>query len=107
MGGFYAMRGSALTILKTAIDRLFPASFRMNIDFPAFDMLHLSGRNATHPLIRLVERLPLSLVVAGTGLPPPRFALKDSDPLWAKAHVESYAAAARPLAPSGTSNYGF
>ena len=99
----------------------------MNIDFLAFDSLHHLGESATHPLIRLVVRLPLSLLVAPQG---------DSDPLRAKARVESYAspglpprrfAAAsgvvggfaalrirrppcggtRPNAPSGASNCGF
>ena len=76
---------------------------------------------------------PLSRLVAGPGLPPRCFALKDSfqyplegysdplraearvesyalkdsDPLWAEAHVESYAADTRPDAPSGASNCGF
>ncbi len=62
----------------------------MNIDFIAFDSLHHLGEHATHPLIRLVERLPLSLLVAGPGLPPRRFA-----------------AVTRPNAPSGASNCGF
>ena len=62
----------------------------MNMDFSAFDSLHHLGESATHPLIRLVERLPLSLLVAGPGLPPRRFA-----------------AATRPNAPSGASNGGF
>jgi len=65
----------------------------MDIGFSAFDHVHLSAGSATHPLARLVVRLPLypqgvgrirkaakaattplSLVVAGPGLPPPRFA---------------------------------
>ena len=55
----------------------------MNFDFFAFDSLHHLGESATHPLIRLVVRLPLSLFVAPQG---------DSDPLRAKkARVESYA----------------
>ena len=81
----------------------------MNIDFLAFDSLHHLGESATHPLIRLVVRLPLypqgvgrirkaaeaattplSLLVAGPGLPPRRFA-----------------AVTRPNAPSGASNCGF
>jgi len=62
----------------------------MNIDFLAFDSLHHLGESATHPLIRLVVRLPLSLLVAGPGLPPRRFA-PDT----------------RPNAPSGASNCGF
>ena len=62
----------------------------MNIDFLAFASLHHLGESATRPLIRLVVRLPLSLLVAGPGLPPRRFA-----------------AVTRPNAPSGTSNYGF
>ena len=61
--------------------------------------------------------LPVLLpMLAGPGLRRRRFALKDSfqyplegysDPLWAEAHVESYAAATRPNAPSGASNCGF
>ena len=62
----------------------------MNIDFLAFDSLHHMGERATHPLVRLGVRLPLSLLVAGPGLPPRRFA-----------------AATRPNAPSGASNCGF
>jgi hypothetical protein len=62
----------------------------MNIGFSAFDPTHLKGESATHPLARLVVRLPLSLVVAGPGLPPPRFA-----------------AATRSDAPSSASNCGF
>ena len=86
---------------------------------------HPHRKSATHLLIRLVMRPPFSIVVAGAGLPPtrkgqaveakplkrqlssPRFALKDSDPLRAEARVESYAAVARPDAPSGASNRGF
>ena len=97
----------------------------MNIDILAFDSLHHLGESATHPLIRLVVRLPSSLLVApqgdsdplrakarvesyaGPGLPPRRFALKDSDPLWAETHVESYAPDTRPNAPSGAFNYRF
>jgi len=76
----------------------------MDIRFSAFDHAYQPGDSATHPLTRLGGRLPLSLVVAGMSLPPPRFALKDSDPLRAEARVESYAAATRPSLPSGTSN---
>jgi len=65
-------------------------AFRMNIGFFAFDHIHRQFKSATRPLIRLVARLPLSLVVAGPGLPPPRFAT-----------------VTRPDAPSGASNYGF
>jgi hypothetical protein len=65
-------------------------AFRMNIGFFAFDHIHHQLKSATRPLIRLVARLPLSLVVAGPGLPPPRFA-----------------AVTRPDAPSRASNYGF
>ncbi|NDP49262.1 MAG: hypothetical protein GZ085_12915 [Sulfuriferula multivorans] len=77
----------------------------MNTSLTVFDSLHHSGESATHPLIRLVVRLPLSLLVAPQG---------DSDPLRAKARVESYAgpglpprrfaAGTRPNAPSGASN---
>jgi hypothetical protein len=62
----------------------------MDIGFSAFDHAHLLGESATHPLARLVARLPLSLVVAGPGLPPSRFA-----------------AYTRPDAPSSASNCGF
>jgi hypothetical protein len=62
----------------------------MDIGFFSFDHVHLEGASATHLLARPVARLPLSLVVAGPGLPPPRFA-----------------AVTRPDAPSGASNYGF
>lgn len=62
----------------------------MNTDFSAFDWIHRQGESATHPLARLVVRLPLSLIVAGPGLPPPRFA-----------------APTRPDAPSSASNCGF
>jgi len=59
----------------------------MNTDFSAFVRDRLPGEFATHPLARLAARLPLSLVVAGPGLPPPRFA-----------------APTRPDAPLGASN---
>lgn len=62
----------------------------MNTGFVAFDNTYHLGESATHPLARLAARLPLSLVVAGPGLPPPCFA-----------------AATRPDAPSGASNRGF
>ncbi len=62
----------------------------MDTRFTPFDNSHHMGDIATHPLIRLDARLPLSLVVAGPGLPPPRFA-----------------ADTRPDAPSGASNHGF
>jgi len=65
-------------------------AFRIDIGFYAFDHIHRQGEFATYPLIRLSTRLPLSLVVAGPGLPPPRFA-----------------ADTRPDAPSATSNCGF
>jgi hypothetical protein len=63
---------------------------RMSTEFFAFDDVHRLADTATHPQVRLGVRLPLSLVVAGPGLPPPRFA-----------------ADTRPDAPSGASNYGF
>ena len=81
----------------------------MNIDFLAFDSLHHLGERATHPLIRLVVRLPLSLLVAGPGLPPRRFAAISGV-------VGGFAAlrirrppcgGTRPNAPSGASNCGF
>ena len=65
----------------------------MNIDFLAFDSLHHLGESATHPLIRLVVRLPLSLLVVPQG---------DSDPLLrAKARVESYASPGLPPTRKG------
>jgi hypothetical protein len=62
----------------------------MDIGFSVFDHAHLEGESATHPLARLAVRLPLSLVVAGPGLPPSRFA-----------------AYTRPDTPSSASNCGF
>ena len=53
----------------------------MNIEFFLFDNLHHSGEPATHPIARFSGRLAAFLFVA----------LKDSDPLRAKARVESYA----------------
>ena len=44
----------------------------MEIDSPAFDDMYREMESATHPLARLAMRLPLSLVVAGVGLPPTR-----------------------------------
>ena len=62
----------------------------MNTEFFAFDHAHRLGETATHPLARLVVRLPLSRLVAGPGLPP-----------------RCFAAATHPDAPSGASNCGF
>ncbi|WP_124704002.1 hypothetical protein [Sulfuriferula multivorans] len=62
----------------------------MNTEFSAFDLDRPLGEHATHPLTHLGARIPLSLLVAGPGLPPRRFA-----------------ASTRPNAPSGASNYGF
>jgi hypothetical protein len=62
----------------------------MKLDCSAFDDLRRLGESATHPLARPVKRLPLSLLVAGPGLLPRRFA-----------------PATRPNAPSDASNYGF
>jgi len=62
----------------------------MDMDFSAIECVSRQAGGATHPLARQVMRLPLSLVVAGIGLLPPRFA-----------------ASARPDAPSGASNCGF
>jgi hypothetical protein len=62
----------------------------VDIDCFSFDHVGYQAEPATHPLARLVMCLPLSLVVAGVGLPPPCFA-----------------AATRPDAQSGTLNYGF
>jgi len=62
----------------------------MNAGFFTFGQLDWQAGSATHPLARLAKRRPLSLVVAGNRLPPPRFA-----------------AATRPDAPSGASNHGF
>jgi hypothetical protein len=62
----------------------------MNTGSVAFCWAHWQGEFATHPLIRLVARLPLSLVVAGISLPPPHFVT-----------------VTRPDVPSGASNRGF
>jgi len=81
----------------------------MNTGFVAFDRPHHLGETATHPLARLVARLPLypqgvgrirkaakaattplSLILAYPGRPRRRFA-----------------ADTRPDAPSGASNCGF
>jgi hypothetical protein len=62
----------------------------MDADFFLSDKAYRMGESATHPLARLGARLSLSLVVAGPGLLPPRFA-----------------PATRPDAPSGASNCGF
>jgi hypothetical protein len=62
----------------------------MSIEFSAFVSVHLLDESATHPLKRLGARLLLSLLVAGPGLPPRRFA-----------------AATRPDASSDASNCGF
>jgi hypothetical protein len=64
--------------------------FDMDIGLLISECVYQQGASATHPLARLVERLPLSLVVAGNGLLPPRFA-----------------AGTHPDAPSGASNHGF
>ena len=61
----------------------------MNTEFSPLDWDHLMGDTATHPMARLVVRLPLSHLVAGPGLPP-----------------RCFAAATRPDAPSGASNCG-
>jgi hypothetical protein len=62
----------------------------MNTGFSAFDDVHHSGENATHPLARRLVRLPLSLLLAGP------------DPLRRR-----FAASTRSDAPSGASNCGF
>ena len=62
----------------------------MNIGFFAFGQIHWQAVFATHPLARLIACLPLSLVVADAGLPPPRVA-----------------ASKRSDAPSDASDYGF
>jgi hypothetical protein len=62
----------------------------MLIPLFAFDSGPYPRGNATHLLAHPDARLPLSLVVAGAGLLPPRFA-----------------ASTRPDAPSDASNHGF
>ncbi len=62
----------------------------MNTAFHAFVHAHLLGGTATRPLARLVTRLPLSRLVAGSDLPP-----------------RCFAADTRPDAASGASNSGF
>ncbi len=53
----------------------------MSIEFHCHANLYLMGENATHSIARFSGRLAALLFVA----------LKDSDPLRAKARVESYA----------------
>src|SRR4030042_3220968 len=98
----------------------------MNTRLSAFNAVHPVGESATRPMARLLVRLPLypqgvgrmrkaakaattplSRLLAGLGPRRRCFALKDSDPLWAQAHVESYAASTPSDAPSGASNCGF
>ncbi|MEQ1663157.1 MAG: hypothetical protein ABL877_10735 [Thiobacillus sp.] len=62
----------------------------MNTEFSSFDHVHPLGEIATHPMARLLVRLPLSRLVAGPGLPP-----------------RCFAAVTRSDAPSGASNCGF
>ncbi|HSJ79734.1 MAG TPA: hypothetical protein VK910_00860 [Thiobacillus sp.] len=62
----------------------------MHAVFSAFDLISHQGAFATRSLTRLAVRLPLSLLLAGTGPQRRRFA-----------------AVTPPDAPSGTSNYGF
>ncbi|WP_310447010.1 hypothetical protein [Thiobacillus sp.] len=62
----------------------------MNTEFFASDQIHHLGESATHPLARLLVRLPLSRLVAGPGLPP-----------------RCFAADTRSNAPSGAFNCGF
>jgi hypothetical protein len=91
-------------ILQTSVESATINGYRMNTELSAFDRIHLSGGLAMHPLARPAARLPLSRLLAYPGRPRRRFALKDSGPLWAEAHVASYAADTRPDAPSGASN---
>ena len=79
----------------------------MSIEFQGHAQLHLLGEIATHPIAHLSGRLAALLFVA----------LKDSDPLRAKARVESYAGNSHVphrglpdnpnTAHSNASNYGF
>ena len=62
----------------------------MNTEFIASDHVHHLGETATHPLVRLLVRLPLSRLLAGPG------------PL-----RRCFAADTRSDAPSGASNCGF
>ena len=62
----------------------------MNTEFIASDHVHHLGETATHPLARLLVRLPLSRLLAGPG--PQR---------------RCFAADTRSDAPSGASNCGF
>ena len=63
----------------------------MNTGFVAFDQPHHLGEIATHPLARLVARLPLYPQGVGR-IRKAAKALKDTDPLRAEARAESYAA---------------
>jgi hypothetical protein len=62
----------------------------MRTELPDMVSVNRLGEPATHPLKHLVARLPLSLLVAGTGLLPRRFA-----------------ASTRPDASSDAFIYGF
>ena len=76
--------------LKTAVDRFSLMELRMNNEVFAFGNASRESQSATHPLARLRKRLPLSLLLAGTGLQRRRFA-----------------AFAHPDTPSGASNHSF
>jgi hypothetical protein len=77
-------------ILETTVGRSTTLRNSMKPDASAIYDLLASGELAARPLTRPVTRQPLSLLVAGTGLLPRRFA-----------------AGTRPDAPSGTPNYRF
>jgi hypothetical protein len=62
----------------------------MNSKLSAFNTVHPLGESATHPMARLLVRLPLSRLLAGPGL------LR-----------RCFAADTRSDAPSDASNYGF
>ena len=81
----------------------------MNTELIAFDAIHLLGESATHPMARLLVRLPLSRLLAGPGPQRTRKGqagavkpLKRQQP-----RSRCFAVDTRSDAPSGAFNSGF
>jgi hypothetical protein len=81
----------------------------MNAEFSAFDRLHLLGESATHPLARLLTRLPLHPQGAGRIRKAACAATTPLSRLLAGPGLRRrcFVAGTRSDAPSGASNYGF
>ena len=81
----------------------------MNTEFSPLDWVHLMGYTATHPLARLVVRLPLYPQGAGRIRKAAKAATTPLSRLLAYTGRlrRCFAAATRPDAPSGASNCGF